>query len=227
MPEKPLVLVKRDGPLATLTLNRPEKRNAMNTEMTRKAKSAMAELAGADDLRVLIIEGAGSVFSAGADVLEMGALTEENARAFISNLHSLIRCVREFPQPVVCKCRGYVLGGALELMLGCDLRVAANDTRFGMPEVRVGVPSVIEAALFLPFGGLGAAQDLLLTGRTFDAKEAHRLGIVQRRSRGAASRSRARRAARPEGAVEAMDEGLSRGRHSAFYRRFRGFLPDR
>ena len=81
---------------------------------------------------------------------------------------------------MVCKCRGYVLGGALELMLGCDFRVAANDTKFGMPEVRVGVPSVIEAALFLPFCGLGAAQDLLLTGRTFDAREAHRFGIIQR-----------------------------------------------
>ena len=176
----PLVLVERDGPLATLTLNRPEKRNAMNTQMTREAKSALAELAGADDLRVLIFEGAGSVFSAGADVVEMGALTEDTARDFISNLHSLIRSVREFPHPVVCKCQGYVLGGALELMLGCDLRVAADDTKFGMPEVRVGVPSVIEAALFAPFCGLGAAQDLLLTGRTFDAHEAHRLGIVQR-----------------------------------------------
>ncbi len=177
---KSLVLVERDGPLATLTLNRPEKRNAMNSQMTREAKSAVAGLAGADDLRVLIIEGAGGVFSAGADVVEMGALTEDNARDFISNLHSLIHGVREFPHPVVCKCQGYVLGGALELMLGCDLRVAAEDTKFGMPEVRVGVPSVIEAALFAPFCGLGVAQDLLLTGRTFDAHEAHRLGIVQR-----------------------------------------------
>ncbi|MCY3823861.1 MAG: enoyl-CoA hydratase-related protein [Nitrospinae bacterium] len=177
---KPLVLVERDGPLATLTLNRTEKRNAMSSELTREAKSAIAELVEAEGLRVLIIEGAGGVFSAGADVVEMGALTEGTARDFISNLHSLIRCVREFPHPVVCKCQGYVLGGALELMLGCDLRVAADDTKFGMPEVRVGVPSVIEAALFAPFCGLGAAQDLLLTGRTFDAQEAHRLGIVQR-----------------------------------------------
>ena len=177
---KPLVLIERDGPLATLSLNRPEKRNAMNTQMTREAKSAIAELAKANDLRVLVIEGAGSVFSAGADVVEMGALTEDNARDFISNLHSLIHSVREFPHPVVCKCQGYVLGGALELMLGCDLRVAADDTKFGMPEVRVGVPSVIEAALFVPISGLGAAQDLLFTGRTFDAQEAHRLGIVQR-----------------------------------------------
>ncbi|MYA97581.1 MAG: enoyl-CoA hydratase [Nitrospinae bacterium] len=180
MSMKPLILVERDGPLATLTLNRPEKRNAMNSQMTREAKSAIADLAGAGGLRVLIIEGAGDVFSAGADVVEMGALTEDTARDFISNLHSLIRSVREFPHPVVCKCRGYVLGGALELMLGCDLRVAADNTKFGMPEVRVGVPSVIEAALFAPFCGLGAAQDLLLTGRTFDAHEAHRLGIVQR-----------------------------------------------
>ena len=177
---KPLVLIERDGPLATLSLNRPEKRNAMNTQMTREAKSAIAGLAEADDLRVLVIEGAGSVFSAGADVVEMGALTEDNARDFISNLHSFIHGVREFPHPVVCKCQGYVLGGALELMLGCDLRVAADDTKFGMPEVRVGVPSVIEAALFVPISGLGAAQDLLFTGRTFDAQEAHRLGIVQR-----------------------------------------------
>ena len=180
MSMKQLILIERDGPLATLTLNRPEKRNAMNSQMTREAKLAVAELAGADGLRVLVIEGAGGVFSAGADVVEMGALTEDTARDFISNLHSLIRSVREFPHPVVCKCRGYVLGGALELMLGCDLRVAAEDTKFGMPEVRVGVPSVIEAALFVPFCGLGAAQDLLLTGRTFDAQEAHRLGIVQR-----------------------------------------------
>ncbi len=180
MSMKPLVLIERDGPLATLTLNRPEKRNAMNSQMTGEAKSAIAELAGAEGLRVLVIEGAGGVFSAGADVVEMGALTEDTAREFISNLHSLIHVVREFPHPVVCKCRGNVLGGALELMLGCDLRVAAEDTKFGMPEVRVGVPSVIEAALFAPFCGLGAAQDLLLTGRTFDAHEAHRLGIVQR-----------------------------------------------
>ena len=177
---KPMVLVERDGPCATLTLDRPEKRNAMNTELTREAKSAIAELAGVEGLRVLIIEGAGGVFSAGADVVEMGALTEGTARDFISNLHSLICSVREFPHPVVCKCQGYVLGGALELMLGCDLRVAADDTKFGMPEVRVGVPSVIEAALFAPFCGLGTAQDILLTGRTFDAQEAHRLGIVQR-----------------------------------------------
>ena len=180
MSMKPLILVERDGPLATLTLNRPEKRNAMNSQMTREAKSAIADLAGADGFRVLVIKGAGDVFSAGADVVEMGALTEDTARDFISNLHSLIRSVREFPHPVVCKCRGYVLGGALELMLGCDLRVATEDTKFGMPEVRVGVPSVIEAALFAPFCGLGVAQDLLLTGRTFDAHEAHRLGIVQR-----------------------------------------------
>ncbi len=180
MSKKPLIHIERDGPLATLTLNRPEKRNAMNSQMIREAKSALAELETADDLRVLVIEGAGKFFSAGADVVEMGSLTEDTARGFISNLHSLIRNVREFPHPVVCKCQGYVLGGALELMLGCDLRVAADDTKFGMPEVRVGVPSVIEAALFVPFCGLGAAQHILLTGRTFGAHEAHRLGIVQR-----------------------------------------------
>ena len=213
MPMKPLILVERDGPLATLTLNHPEKRNAMNTQMTREAESAIDELAGADDLRVLIIEGAGSVFSAGADVVEMGALTEESARDFISNLHSLIRSVREFPHPVVCKCRGYVLGGALELMLGCDLR--GRDGRYEVRHARGAgraCPPSSRPALFVPFCGLGAAQDLLLTGRTFDAQEAHRLGIVQRicpqsdleendaRSRIRDSPSRPKRAQRPESA---------------------------
>ncbi len=178
--KKNLVLVRREGPLATLTLQRPEKRNALNAEMMAQTRAALAELAGEEALRVLVIEGAGPAFSAGADVVEMGALSEQTARGFISRLHDLIRCVREFPCPVVCKCHGYVLGGALELALGADVRVAAEDTRFGMPEVRVGVPSVIEAALFVPFCGLGAAQDLLLTGRTFDAHEARRLGLVQR-----------------------------------------------
>ncbi len=176
----PLVLLKREGPIATLTLNRPEKRNAINAAMIRQAMAAMAAMEGEDSLRVLILEGAGTAFSAGADVAEMGALTQKTARGFISNVHGLIRRLREFPFPVVCKCHGHVLGGALELALGSDLRIAANDARFGMPEVRVGVPSVIEAALFLPFCGLGTAQDLLLTGRTFGAPEAHRAGLVQR-----------------------------------------------
>lgn len=177
---KPLVLVRREGPVATLTLNRPEKRNAINAAMIRQAMAAMAELREEDSLRVLILEGAGPSFSAGADVAEMGALTEKTARGFIARLHGLIRNLREFPLPVVCKCHGHVLGGALELALGCDLRVSANDARFGMPEVRVGVPSVIEAALFLPFCGLGTAQEALLTGRTFGAAEAHRAGLIQR-----------------------------------------------
>ena len=212
----------------------------MNSQMTREAKSAVAELAGADGLRVLIIEGAGGVFSAGADVVEMGALTEDTARDFISNLHSLIHVVREFPHPVVCKCQGYVLGGALELMLGCDLRVAADDTKFGMPEVRVGVPSVIEAALFTPFCGLGAAQDLLLTGRTFDAHEAHRLGIVQRicpqaeldeTTHGAVVAELLEAAPGALSAQKALlrrvDGGLSRSRRSALHRRLRGLVPNR
>lgn len=180
MPKKPLVLVRREDAVATLALNRPEKRNALNAELIEQAKSALADLGRAEGLRLLVIEGAGAAFSAGADVVEMGALTRENARAFISNLHSLIRGLREFPHPALCKCHGYVLGGALELILGADFRVAANDAKFAMPEVRVGVPSVIEAALFLPFCGLGRAQDMLLTGRTFDAQEAHRAGIIQR-----------------------------------------------
>ncbi|MEE9275460.1 MAG: enoyl-CoA hydratase-related protein [bacterium] len=178
---EPLVRVDRKGETATLALSRPEKRNALNTPMMEAAREALSRLAGEEGLRVLVLTGAGEkAFCGGADVGEMAALRPGAARAFIERLHGLIRAVREFPHPVVARCQGAALGGGLELLLGCDLRIAAEDALLGMPEVRLGVPSVIEAALLVPLAGLSAAQDLLLTGRTIDGAEAARLGIVHR-----------------------------------------------
>jgi enoyl-CoA hydratase/carnithine racemase len=98
---------------------------------------------------------------------------------FITRLHGVCRGLRELPVPVVAAIRGYCLGAGLEIAASCDLRVAAADARFGMPEVLVGIPSVIEAALLPRLVGWGRASEMMLTGRTYDAAEAERFGLVE------------------------------------------------
>ena len=111
---------------------------------------------------------------------ELGATTPATARAAISRLHGAIAAVRECPAPVIARVNGYCIGGALELAAACDLRIAVDHARFGMPEVRLGIPSVIEAALLARLMGAGRARWLLLTGELIDAAEALRWGLVER-----------------------------------------------
>jgi enoyl-CoA hydratase len=176
----PLVTASRDGRVATIRLNRPEKRNALNSALIAAATATLARFADEIEPLVIVLSGEGPAFSAGADVQELRSLNEESARDFITRLHALIATVRDLPQIVIAAIRGPCLGGALELAAACDLRIAAENARFGMPEVRVGIPSVIEAALLPALIGLGRAADLVLTGETMDAAWAERCGLVSR-----------------------------------------------
>ena len=129
----------------------------------------------------MVLTGAGEkAFSGGVDVEELGAATADTARAGITRLHRCITAVRECPVPVIARVNGYCIGGALELAAACDLRVAADHARFGMPEVRLGIPTVIEAALLPRLMGAGRARWLLLTGELIDAAEALHWGLVER-----------------------------------------------
>jgi enoyl-CoA hydratase/carnithine racemase len=153
--------------------------NLVGTPGFTALEEAFERLRRRDDLRAVILTGGGRrAFVGGADIGEMATLEPPTARRFITRLHGICQTIRELPVPVVARIDGYCLGAGLEIAACCDLRLAATGARFGMPEVRVGIPSVIEAAVLPRLIGLGRTQDLVLTGRMVDAAEAYRMGLV-------------------------------------------------
>jgi enoyl-CoA hydratase len=139
----------------------------------------MAGVAAEPDLRLAILTGAGArAFVGGADIAEIAALDHAGARRFITLVHRCCAAFRHLPAPVIARIEGYALGAGLEIAAACDLRVASENSAFGMPEVAVGIPSVVEAALLPRLVGAGRARRLLLTGETIDAATALAWGLV-------------------------------------------------
>ncbi|MCR9177402.1 MAG: enoyl-CoA hydratase-related protein [Alphaproteobacteria bacterium] len=174
-----LVDIKTEDGILMVNLNRPEKRNALSGALVGQLEAVFSQAARNEDLRVVILSGAGSSFSAGADLAEMAKLDPTAAAQFIRNLHRAIHAVMHCPVPVIAAIQGACFGGALELAAGCDLRIATTDARFAMPEVKVGIPSVIEAALLPRLVGRGRAAWLVLTGETITATTAEKWGLVE------------------------------------------------
>ena len=143
-------------------------------------RDAFRELAADSTVRVAVLTGRGRAFCAGMDVHVLAALDVTRAKALITGLHEAIQAVHAAPFPVVGAINGHALGAGFELAIACDLRVAARGATFGLPEVRVGVPSVIEAALLAPLVGPGRAAELLLCGESIGADEALAWGLVNR-----------------------------------------------
>lgn len=131
-------------------------------------------------MRSVLISGEGPSFSAGVDLNEFAGGTPDSARALIVGLRDLCAEARTLPLPVACAIRGHCVGGALELALAADLRVCTPGARFSMPEVAVGLPSVIDAALLVSYIGLGRAREMVLTGDGIDAEQALAWGLVNR-----------------------------------------------
>ncbi len=168
------------GEVAFLTVDNRRKLNVLGRALMRDFIARMDELGARDDLRAVVISGAGErAWIGGANIDEMADLDQKSARDFISLLHRACRAVRDCPVPVIASIRGYALGGGLELATACDLRIAATDAVFGMPEVKVGIPSVIEAALLPTLIGWGRTRELLLFGDNIDAQKAHDWGLIQ------------------------------------------------
>ena len=161
-------------------LSRPEKRNALNAETVEALREAATSFHTDDAARCVVIRGDGKVFSAGADIGEMAVLTPETAALFIDNLRAAIDAVYRIPIPVICQLHGVCVGGALELAAACDLRIAAKPTIFSMPEVLVGIPSVIQAALLPRLIGHGRAGWLMLSGEAIDTETATAWGLVEK-----------------------------------------------
>jgi len=169
------------GRVARLTIERTAKLNALDAPTIRALIAAANPLSDDPQLRAVVLTGAGArAFVGGADVDTMAALDPASAEAFITELHRAIAAIRAIPVPAIARVNGYCLGAGLELAAACDLRIASDNAVFGMPEVKVGMPSVIEAALLPRLIGWGATARLVLLGENIDAAEALRVGLVEK-----------------------------------------------
>ncbi|HVC53298.1 MAG TPA: enoyl-CoA hydratase [Stellaceae bacterium] len=167
------------GVLARVTFDNQAKLNTLNRALMGEFLDAMAGLAADPDLRLVVLRGAGDrAFVGGADIGEIAALDRDTARDFITLVHRCCDACRRHPVPVIARIDGYALGGGLELAAACDLRVASDRARFGMPEVRIGIPSVVEAALLPRLVGASRARNLVLTAEMIGADTALAWGLV-------------------------------------------------
>jgi enoyl-CoA hydratase/carnithine racemase len=174
-----MVELERAGPLASIFLNRPEKANALTSAVLEKLRDTVQGLGDDASLGVVVLAGRGKTFCGGADVAELKALNGETAGPFVTRIHEVCKAIRDLPVPVVAKLHGAVIGGGLEIAAACDLRVAAEGTKFAMPEVRLAIPSVVEAALLPRLMGSGRAAWLVLTGEAIDARRALEWGLIE------------------------------------------------
>jgi enoyl-CoA hydratase len=147
--------------------------NILSSAVTDGVREGLEKLADDGGIRVLVLAGQSEKsMIGGADIKEMAHLNQKSAEAFITRLRDLCEAVRRFPAPVIARLPGWCLGGGLEVAAACDFRIAAHDAKFGMPEVKVGIPSVIHAALLPRLIGWGRARWLIMTAETIDAPTA-------------------------------------------------------
>jgi enoyl-CoA hydratase/carnithine racemase len=179
-----IVFSEDHGPVRHVVLNRPEKRNAMSQELLGELRGELSEAAAAPDVHCVVLRGEGPVFSAGVDLAELAASAGRPPgmlRSFRSVFLDCANICEEMAKPVVCQIHRTCVGGALEVALGCDLRIASTDAQLGLPEVRFGIIPDVGGSTRLPaVVGLGRAKELIMTGRTIDAAEAERIGLVNR-----------------------------------------------
>jgi enoyl-CoA hydratase len=153
--------------------------NILGSAVIDGVREGLEALAMERRIRALVLAGESEKsLIGGADIKEMAKLNRRAAEAFITRLRDLCEAVRAFPAPVIARMPGWCLGGGLEVAAACDVRIAAHDAKFGMPEVRVGIPSVIHAALLPRLIGWGRARWLLMTAETIDAPTALAWGLV-------------------------------------------------
>ena len=173
------LLVERRARVAIITINRPEKRNALNVQTREEGAAALEELRADEEVRVVIITGAGDkAFIAGADIAEFAGRTAVSQRDVMTG-RSLFTAIDSFPKPVIAMINGYCLGGGCELALACDLRVASDRASFGQPEINLGIiPGGGGTQRLTHLVGEGKAMELILTGEIINAQSALAIGLV-------------------------------------------------
>lgn len=180
MTDEHLILVRRDGPVATLTVNRPRQLNALNAGVVAALGEAFAALSADRSVRVIVLTGAGDrAFVAGADIGEFVGATPEQALAIARGIRRVTAAMTEAPQPVIAAIGGFCLGGGFELALACDIRLAADTARFGLPEIKLGIlPGGGGTVRLTKIAGSSVARAMAMTGEPIDAARAHALGLV-------------------------------------------------
>jgi enoyl-CoA hydratase len=173
------LLVERRGRVAVITINRPQKLNALNIQTRAEGAAALEELREDESVRVVVITGAGEkAFVAGADIAEFEGRTAVSQRD-VMTARSLFTAVDTFPKPVIAMINGFCLGGGCELALSCDIRIASETARFGQPEINLGIiPGGGGTQRLTRLVGEGKAMELILTGDMIDAQHAYNLGLV-------------------------------------------------
>ncbi|KRG62503.1 enoyl-CoA hydratase [Stenotrophomonas humi] len=181
MSEAPVSISTRDG-IRTLTVQRPEKLNALNRQTLESLDAAFADAAQADEVRVVVLTGAGpKAFVAGADIAEMNGLTPVQGRDFSLIGQRLMRRIERLNKPVIAMVNGFALGGGMELAMACHLRIAADSAKVGQPEINLGLlPGFGGTQRLLRLAGRAAALELCLLGAPIDAARAQQLGLLNR-----------------------------------------------
>ena len=183
VPDQPeLVTVERKGDLVWLTINRPEVMNCLSFPTLRRFRTLLAELAEDLSISCILIRGAGDkAFCAGADLKERKSMPLDLVPEFVKNIRRLMDDIEAMPQPTIAVVNGFAFGGGTEVMLACDLRVAAESARFGLTETALAIIPGAGGTQRLPrLIGKSRAKDLILTARRLDAQEAYMMGLVNR-----------------------------------------------
>jgi enoyl-CoA hydratase/carnithine racemase len=165
-----------------IILDRPDKRNAIHHEMVLELRDAAREAYEATDVHCVVVRGEGRSFSAGIDINQLGSVGDANLlRPFRRDCVELVNLLEEMPKPVIAQIHGACLGLGAEIALACDIRVMSEDALFGLPETKLGlIPDVGGSSRLPAVVGLGIAKELIMTGRTIDAAECHRIGAANR-----------------------------------------------
>jgi enoyl-CoA hydratase len=173
------ILIERRARVALITINRPDKLNALNIRTREELSDALGALRAEDEIRVVVLTGAGEkAFVAGADITEFAGRTALEQRA-VMRARSIFTSAEDFPKPLIAMINGFCLGGGCELALACDLRVASERARFGQPEINLGIiPGGGGTQRLTRLVGEGRAMQMILTGEMIDALEAYRIGLV-------------------------------------------------
>jgi methylglutaconyl-CoA hydratase len=175
------ILVAEENGVRTITLNRPQRRNAMTPQMQDELLAAMAEAAAAESCRVVVLAGAGEAFCAGLDLSSLQGMSDKSTVEYTEDAERVARLFRimyELPKPTIAAVNGAAIAGGAGLATICDFTLAVHGAKFGYTEVKIGfVPALVAAFLTLQIGDK-RARSLLLTGRLFPAEQAHRLGLV-------------------------------------------------
>ena len=176
------VLWEKKGHIAVATINRPKALNALNSQVLEDIDQLVEQVKADDEIRALVITGSGEkAFVAGADIGEMSTLTKAEGEAFGKKGNDVFRKLETLPVPTIAAVNGFALGGGCELTLACDLRIASDRAKFGLPEVTLGIIPGGGGTQRLPrLIGVARAKELIFTGGVIDAKEADRIGLVNR-----------------------------------------------